>query len=197
MLTHAPPISRLPTASWAPAVQPKLTIGAPDDRYEKEADRVADQVMRKPLDEPVATAPPAIQRKCAACEEEELQRAPLEEPEHEERIDAKAQPGAAPVAGPAATAQVRALAGGGRPLPHGEQRFFGHQLGHDFGGVRVHADARAAEAAAAVRARAFTWGRDVVFGAGEYAPSTSRGRHLLAHELTHVIQQGRAPRHDR
>jgi hypothetical protein len=62
--------------------------------------------------------------------------------------------------------------------------------------VRIHADARAAEAARAVRARAFTWGRNVVFAPGEYAPGTPRGRRLLAHELTHVVQQGRAPRRD-
>jgi hypothetical protein len=67
----------------------------------------------------------------------------------------------------------------------------GPQLGHDLGDVRVHTDTRAAEAARSVDARAYTLGRDVVFGAGEYAPETHEGRHLLAHELTHVAQQSR------
>jgi hypothetical protein len=63
------------------------------------------------------------------------------------------------------------------------------RFGHDFSQVRVHADARAAESAEAVNARAFTVGQHIVFGAGLYAPSTRAGQHLLAHELTHVTQQ--------
>lgn len=66
-------------------------------------------------------------------------------------------------------------------------------FGHDFGAVRVHTDRRAAASAAALDARAYTVGRQIVFGAGEYQPSTAGGRHLLAHELTHVVQQGAAP----
>ena len=63
------------------------------------------------------------------------------------------------------------------------------RFGHDFSGVRVHTDARAAESAWSVNALAYTVGRDVVFGTGQYAPGTSGGRRLLAHELTHVVQQ--------
>jgi hypothetical protein len=70
--------------------------------------------------------------------------------------------------------------------------FFGPRFGHDFAGVRVHADARAAESARALNARAYTVGRDVVFARGEYQPSTPSGRRLLAHELTHVVQQSGA-----
>ena len=65
-------------------------------------------------------------------------------------------------------------------------------MGNDFSGVRIHTDSRAAEAAQSVNARAFTLGNDVVFNRGEYAPQSDSGKRLLAHELTHVIQQGRA-----
>jgi len=63
------------------------------------------------------------------------------------------------------------------------------QDGYDFSQVRVHMDARAAESSRAVNALAYTVGRDIVFGAGQYAPGTSQGKHLLAHELTHMVQQ--------
>jgi len=63
------------------------------------------------------------------------------------------------------------------------------RFGHDFGKVRVHTDARAEESAQAVNALAYTVGRDIVFAAGQYAPGTTKGRRLLAHELTHVVQQ--------
>lgn len=83
-----------------------------------------------------------------------------------------------------------ALRGGGEPLPERSRAFFEGRLGHDFGRVRVHHDRGASAAARAVGARAFALGSDLVFGAGEYAPETERGRRLLAHELVHVAQDG-------
>jgi hypothetical protein len=77
----------------------------------------------------------------------------------------------------------------GKPLDAATRADMEPRFGHDFSKVRVHADARAAEAAEAVNALAYTVGRDVVFGAGQYAPDTTVGRRLLAHELTHVVQQ--------
>jgi hypothetical protein len=77
----------------------------------------------------------------------------------------------------------------GAPLDPATRTFMEARFGHDFGRVRVHTDARAAMSAQAVQALAYTVGRDVVFGAGQYAPTTSIGRRLLAHELTHVVQQ--------
>ncbi len=68
------------------------------------------------------------------------------------------------------------------------------RFGHDFGRVRVHVGARAAESADALRARAYTLGNRIVFGAGQYTPTTPSGRLLIAHELTHVLQQGSTPR---
>jgi hypothetical protein len=75
----------------------------------------------------------------------------------------------------------------GRPLDPATRAFMEPRFGHDFSRVRVHADALAAESAAAMEAAAYTVGHDVVFGAGQYAPETSRGRSLLAHELAHVV----------
>lgn len=82
------------------------------------------------------------------------------------------------------------LASAGQPLDSDARRFFAVRFGHDFANVRVHADAAAAESARSVNALAYTVGRDIVFGAGQYAPNTSAGKRLLAHELTHVVQQG-------
>jgi hypothetical protein len=78
----------------------------------------------------------------------------------------------------------------GQPLDGATRAFMEPRFGHDFSRVRVHTDAKAAESAQAVNAFAYTVGNDVVFGTGSYAPTTSAGRNLVAHELVHVIQQG-------
>ncbi|GAC1347452.1 MAG: hypothetical protein NVSMB27_12900 [Ktedonobacteraceae bacterium] len=81
------------------------------------------------------------------------------------------------------------LTSSGQPLDAGTRAFMEPRFGHDFSQVRVHTDAKAAESAQAVNALAYTVGRDVVFGMGQYAPGTGEGRRLMAHELTHVVQQ--------
>jgi hypothetical protein len=100
----------------------------------------------------------------------------------------------APVVEPDPDSPITGQNHGGRPLDAATREFFSACFGHDFGNVRVHADAEAAESARAVNALAYTVGRDVVFAAGQYAPHTRAGRQLLAHELTHVVQQSGAPR---
>ncbi len=169
-------------------VQPKLTVGPPADAYEREADRVADAVMRMP-DTAVQDGP--VQRVCAKCEEEQLHRMPAEDSnlEEEEMRREPAGPGSAPIVGHAVESGLQSLRGAGRPLPAAERAFFEPRFGHDLADVRVHTDARAATLARSVRARAFTLGRSIAFGEGEYAPGSSPGRRLLAHELTHVLQQ--------
>src|SRR5262249_24053237 len=82
-----------------------------------------------------------------------------------------------------------ALRSSGRPLDAATREFMEPRFGHDFSGVRVHTDSQAAESARAVNALAYTVGRDVVFGSGQYAPGMTAGRKLLAHELAHTIQQ--------
>jgi hypothetical protein len=81
----------------------------------------------------------------------------------------------------------------GQPLDGATRAFMESRFGHDFSHVRVHTDRSAAESSQAMGARAYTVGRDLVFGSGEYGPGTAPGRQLLAHELSHTIQQGASP----
>jgi len=87
---------------------------------------------------------------------------------------------------------INSIKGGGQPLPESTRNFFEPRFGHDFSRVRVHTDSQAAESARAIKARAFTIGQAVVFGAGQYTPESTEGKSLLAHELTHVVQQAKA-----
>ncbi|MDX1530151.1 MAG: DUF4157 domain-containing protein [Rhodothermales bacterium] len=163
-----------------------MKVNPPGDRYEREADRIADAVVRGPAEAP--PAPLAVQR-LPAGGVQRLALSALDEDE-EELLQAKGASGRQPRVAPGTAARIQELRGGGQPLPPPERRFFESRFGHDFGRVRVHTDARAAGLAHAVNALAFTVGRDVVFGSGAYAPGTDAGRRLIAHELTHVIQQG-------
>jgi hypothetical protein len=154
-----------------------LTVSQPDDACEMEADRVADQVMRMPdsvADLSPAVSQPQISRQCAACEEEEINR----------------KAGTELGVGDDAIAQVNgAISSGGQPLAPQTQQFMESRFGHDFSQVKIHTHSQAAASAQAIHARAYTLGQDVVFNTGEYAPDTDSGKHLLAHELTHVVQQ--------
>ena len=159
------------------ALQAKLRIGQPGDVYEQEADRVADQVMRMP--EP-------MHRKCSECEDE-VHRQP--EKEEEEILKTKEASNQTPQVTPELESSISALKGGGQPLPESTRAFFEPRFEEDFSQVRVHTDAKAAEAARAVNAEAYTVGQNVVFGSGQYAPGTWAGQKLMAHELVHVMQQ--------
>lgn len=177
-------------------LQTKLTLGAPADAHEREADAVAERVLRMPEGVgPLHPVGEGIQRMCTECEEEEsVQRKTAEEESEEEEVQTKAVANAA-VAGPVASdtaAGIQAQRGRGQPLPASERAFFEPRFGAPLDHVKVHADDRAAGLSASLSARAFTVGRDVFFGGGEYRPGTASGRHLLAHELTHVLQQDSA-----
>lgn len=171
-------------------IQAKLTVSTPGDRYEQEADRMADHVMRMPQagagTEPKFTRQQnlGLQRACQECEEE-LQRKPLEQTVIQ-RKESAANP--ASVSESLGT-QINASRGFGQSLPTSARAFFEPRFGYDFGQVRVHTSENARSLAQAVNARAFTVGRDIFFGANEYAPDTHTGQRLMAHELTHVIQQ--------
>lgn len=179
-----------------PVLQPKLTIGQPNDKYEQEADRVADQVTRMPES--------GIQRQEDVKEEEDketLQTKPLlqrqtentekeEEEEDETMLQTKPQAGATPAVSPGVDAGIQSMQGGGQALPKSTRAYFEPRFGHNFSQVRVHNDSRAANMARNVNARAFTVGPNIAFGAGQYQPGTPHGNRLLAHELTHVVQQG-------
>lgn len=177
---------RCASESHHPSVQTKLTVSTPGDQYEQEADRVADQVVR--MDGPprnnqatgfTTAAGSVVQRKCAKCEDEEaIQKKELEG--HE---------AGSGYAREAPSIVHEALRSPGQPLDAATRAFMEPRLGHDFSQVRVHADAQAATSARRIGALAFTAGRDIVFGNGQFAPETVAGQKLLAHELTHVIQQ--------
>jgi uncharacterized protein DUF4157 len=173
------------------AIQAKLAISQPDDPYEQEADRVADRVMRmashpaggrrqQSINSELRSPAPGsrkVQRKCGPCEEEE------------EGLQRKEQPGQVAAAAAAPPLVGDALSSPGRPLDPVTRSFMEARFGDDFSDVHVHTDTRAADSAQAVKARAFTRGSEIVFGAGQYNVDTNAGLHLLAHELAHVGQQ--------
>ncbi len=166
---------------FKPVVQPKLTINQPNDEYEREADAMADKVMRMP-DPSVNSnlffkpAAPSIQRKCAHCEEEE------------KKIQPKESNSDTTIASPQTEDYINSLSGG-RALNEKERKFFEPRMGYDFSDVKIHTAAEATKSAQSINALAYTTGNDIVFNEGQYAPDADKGRRLLAHELTHVMQQ--------
>jgi len=162
------------------AIQTKLTIGQPGDIYEQEADRVAEQVMRMPE--------PEVQRQPEE-EEEELQMVQKQPQEEEEEMQMKELPGQNSEVAPKLESRINALRGGGQPLPVSTRSSFEQSFGYDFSQVRVHTDAEADNLNSSLNAQAFTTGQDVFFRQGAYNPGSSSGQKLLAHELTHVVQQ--------
>jgi hypothetical protein len=170
-----PPLATAPRLSGP--IQTKLKVGAVNDPLEHEADRVADRVMSMPAPEISAAAPPQVSRKCAECEEGE-----------EEKLHRKAAgPQAVGNEAPALVHEV--LRSPGQPLDAATRRFFEPRFEQDFAAVRVHTDGAAGQSAREMNANAYTVRHDVVFGTGRFAPATQEGRLLLAHELTHVVQQ--------
>jgi|GEM_PF-4380897 len=155
------------------ALRTKLAINKPGDVYEREADRVADTVMRMsdadigPAEGPIARLP---------------------------AVGISRYPEAGTAEAPPIVHEV--LGSPGQPLDAATRSFMEPRFGHDFSHVRVHTDAKAAESAKAVNALAYTVGKDVVFGAGAYQPRTNQGRSLMAHELAHTIQHAISVRRD-
>jgi hypothetical protein len=186
-------------------IQAKLKIGQPNDIYEQEADRIADEVMQMPNKQHIADSslrPIAYGHSFSSIDNKpyaishmpKLKITPLiqrqvEEEEEEEILQTKEIPGQTPEVTPNLEYRINALKGGGQPLPESVRAFFEPRFGYDFSQVRVHTETQAAESAQALSAVAYTVGRDIVFGAGQYTPDTTTGRRFLAHELTHVVQQ--------
>ena len=231
-------------------VQAKLTVNPPDDVYEREADRVASEIQRQPIEEeeeelqmkvasdiqrqeeeeelqmkiaseiqrqPIEEEEEELQMKIAPeiqrQEEEEemlqmkttseIQRQPIEEEEEElqmkvaseiqrqeeeeeEMLQMKAS-------SDSLETQIDAARGGGQPLSESARVSLEPRLGHDFSGVSVHTDADADRLSRKLGAEAFTTGKDIFFREGTYKPDTESGKGLIAHELTHVVQQQAAP----
>ncbi len=233
-------------------IQPKLTVGQPDDKYEQEADRVADQVLSTPSSETVqrscsscmedknslqtkplaASITPLVQRQPMEEEEEEimpkpllqrqpmeeeeeelmakplLQRQPLEEeeeelmakpllqrqPEEEEeelqtKIVQRKGKGDHEAVPSDFENNINQSRGSGQSLSADTQSFMGSRFGNDFSNVKVHSDSTAVQMNKEVNSQAFTVGNNIYFNSGRYNPDSSSGKQLLAHELTHTIQQ--------
>jgi hypothetical protein len=244
-------------------LQAKLKIGKPGDKYEQEADRVAEQAMRMPEmtdcleckengEEPVQTKAittritplvrrqvdteeeeeepiqgkleslvlqkqaeeeeeeeiqtksiveeisPLVQKQDEEEEEEEPIQSKLDSPilqkqvepeEEEEEIQTKSNSSNTAVASSGIESSINSLKGGGQPLSESTRKYFEPRFGSNFSQVRVHNNSQAANIAKSINAKAFTTGRNIVFGPGQYSPETSGGKRLLAHELTHVVQQ--------
>jgi hypothetical protein len=156
-----------PTSEYEdkPRLQAKLTIGASNDPLEQEADRVSDQVLGPPAYSALRGAVPHIQR----FTEQETAGA-----------------------GTAPASVDRVLSGSGSSLDPAIQQDMGQRFGHDFSQVRVHTGAIAEQSARDVNAQAYTVEHNIVFGEGRFTPDSYNGRHLIAHELTHVLQQSRS-----
>ena len=159
--------SQIPIHSPAARViQTKLAINEPGDQYEQEADRIANQVLTAPAHTGVSGTPPRIQR--------------FSGPSNGQ-LDAA----------PASVDQV--LTSPGRPLEPTLRQDMEQRFGYDFSRVRVHTGAAAEQSARDVNAHAYAMGQNIVFGSGRFAPGTHQGRWLIAHELTHVVQQKGSP----
>ncbi|WP_293311663.1 DUF4157 domain-containing protein, partial [Pedobacter sp. UBA5917] len=240
------------------AIQTKLKVGAVNDPQEKEADQVAERVMRMPSNSGFAMAgaggpssgmqvqrkcasceqeqkvarkengimrsvvKPAVQRKCAACaekekvsrkenvaaenklqrkcsceHEEEVSRKPeeLKDIDQPEVLQAKSESASAAggIAPSSVQSGINATKGAGTTLPGNVSRDLGSKMGGDFSGVRIHDTSYSAKLNDSLNARAFTVGNNIYFNKGEYNPNSQSGRFLLAHELTHTMQQGASP----
>jgi outer membrane protein OmpA-like peptidoglycan-associated protein len=173
------------TSFFKPIIQPKLTINQPNDIYEQEADAMADKVMRMSANHvhqqtffsPSITA---VQRKCQHCEEEE------------KKLHRKETNSNETIAGASTENYINSLNGKGRSLTSDERNFFEPRMDYDFSNVQLHTNSDANQSAKSINALAYTHSNHIVFGANQYQPSSESGQRLMAHELTHVVQQNSA-----
>ena len=157
----------------------QLTIGSTNDPQEQQADQTADHIMRMPES-------PFVQRKCAACEQ------------GEEKVNRKTEPfiqkqGIGSEGGRASESvsnQIESSRGGGGKMSENTLSFMENRFNTDFSGVKIHTGPNAVQMSRELNAQAFTVGSDIYFNAGKYSPESASGKHLLAHELTHTVQQG-------
>ncbi len=166
-----------PTTALGQPLQAKLTIGQPNDKYEQEADRVAHAVVQQIDSTQTAESPPQT---LAQRQEEAIQMKPLVQ-KKKVLEDGETSPDL--------EASINQARGSGQPLDVNLQRQMGQAMGADFSGVKVHTDNRADQLNRSIQAKAFTTGQDLFFSKGSYQPGSRGGQELIAHELTHVVQQ--------
>lgn len=215
----------------SPFFQTKLNIGQPNDRYEKEADSVADKVVNnnastasvvqkkeisgiqrlatskeeekqgtndaRMLRDKEIQEKPEVQRKCDSCEQEEkdgaVQKKDGPDKKEEEEVQKKSESGgSSTTASKGLSNKIQSSSGKGHSLSPGVMGEMSSSFNADFSQVKIHTDAESVGMNKELGAQAFTHGNDIYFNNGKYDPGTSTGKHLLAHELTHVVQQGAA-----
>jgi hypothetical protein len=173
-MIDASKFTRRGTPAVTPQVQMKLTIGQPGDKYEQEADRMAADVVQR------INAP----------QSESVQR--QETPEEEVQMESMVQRlsvGGGTDATPDIEESIQGAKGSGQPLAENIKEPMEKAFGADFSGVKVHTDSQSDQINQSIQAKAFTTGQDVFFRQGEYNPGSRGGQELIAHELTHVVQQ--------
>ncbi|MFN5750968.1 MAG: LirA/MavJ family T4SS effector [Pseudanabaena sp.] len=180
------------------AIQAKLNIGEPNDKYEKEADETAAKVVQQIN---TSSQGQSVQRQESMEEEDELQMksdVPIlqrqESMEEEDELQMKSltqrrEDLGGGVASTDLESSIQNARGSGQALEPNLQEEMGQAMGADFSGVRVHTDAQSDQLNKSIQAKAFTTGQDVFFRQGAYVPSSRNGQELIAHELTHVVQQ--------
>ncbi len=228
----------VPKKGSTTSVFPKLTVNNPNDKYEQEADDVADKVVQRLAVPDVSTKKeiavqtksmastisPLIQKKCASCEQEEklqkkgeedlaqesrpdVRRKPIFESnaeppddinniqrrcaecEKEEKVQKKQNSLNSPIASSHIESSLSSSKGGGTSMPAATKEQMENSFGVDFSHVRLHRDSSAVQMNKDLHAQAFTSGSDIYFNSGKYDANSTGGKHLLAHELTHVLQQ--------
>ncbi len=173
-----------PVSRGAPAtVQTKLTVNKPGDKFEQEADTMAEKVMRMPADKKKEKG-----EKTSLLPEEKLQKK-----ENEKEITDPSQQAGKQEVDEKMQSAIRSKTSGGEPINDSTRQFMEPKFGNDFSNVRIHKDAKSAQLNNQLNAKAFTYQNHIFFGAGQYQPESPGGKQLLAHELTHVVQQGASP----
>ena len=170
-----------------PFVQMKLTVNKVGDKYEQEADKMADKVMRMPAPSETRKIQRQPEEKIQKKEDDKIQKAPANE-DKLQRFSNQTPPDVSAKS----QSSIQSKKASGQPLPEEVRGFMEPRFGADFSKVRVHHDAEAGALSNQLSARAFTHENHVFFSNGQYQPGTSEGRQLLAHELTHTVQQGHA-----
>jgi len=198
----ATPIRRKAFPSMRMPIQAKLNIGEPDDKYEKEADNTAAKVVQQINSSPQDSS---VQKQKGE-EDEELQRSPIsmiqreedpiDEDEHENEEELQTKPllqRRENISGGEASsdleASIQSARSSGHSLDANLQLKMEQTMGADFSNVKVHTDSQSNQLNQSIQAKAFTTGQDIFFGQGEYNPDNQSGQELIAHELTHVVQQ--------
>ncbi|MBD1924414.1 DUF4157 domain-containing protein [Microcoleus sp. FACHB-831] len=187
-------------------IQTKLTIGQPGDQYEQEADRVAEQVVSK-INAPPVASPPSnqpVQREENPEQEEDnlmmkaesgmLQREEMPQQDDDEKLQMQPMVQRASREGgtdatPNLESSIQQARGSGQSLSDNIKQPMEQAFGADFSGVKVHTDAHSDMLNRSIGARAFATGKDIFFKGGAYSPGSTDGQKLIAHELTHVVQQ--------